>query len=329
MEDDDHLQAQAPTSYRAHGKLLLSGEYAVLDGALALALPTRYGQTLIHYPPDNKASNEQLRWEARDPEQHIWFSATFQIPGLELLDNAPSGMALRLQTLLREALRLRPDFGTHFMGKTISSLEFSRHWGLGSSSTLVSLIAQWSGADPFALHEAVWPGGSGYDLACADAHGPIFYRLSGKLPTWEHIDFHPAFSGKLHFVHQGHKQNTREAIGQYRRLDAATREHLVLEISDISEALRRSKSLTTFEHLLQEHERLLGVALKQTPVQQARFSNFQGVVKSLGAWGGDFMLATGEPEYVLAYFQDQGLREIRSYHEMVLSSQAAPLAGAE
>ncbi len=32
--------------FSAHGKLLLSGEYFVLDGALGLALPANYGQHL-------------------------------------------------------------------------------------------------------------------------------------------------------------------------------------------------------------------------------------------------------------------------------------------
>ena len=38
-------------TYRANGKLLLTGEYLVLKGALALALPTKLGQTMTvrHY----------------------------------------------------------------------------------------------------------------------------------------------------------------------------------------------------------------------------------------------------------------------------------------
>ena len=47
-------------TYRANGKLLLTGEYLVLKGALALALPTKLGQTMtvetVHAP--------SLRWDA-------------------------------------------------------------------------------------------------------------------------------------------------------------------------------------------------------------------------------------------------------------------------
>ena len=33
-------------TYYSNGKLLLTGEYVVLDGAEALAVPTRFGQNL-------------------------------------------------------------------------------------------------------------------------------------------------------------------------------------------------------------------------------------------------------------------------------------------
>ena len=37
---------QEQTTFRSHGKLLLTGEYVVLDGALSLAIPTVFGQDL-------------------------------------------------------------------------------------------------------------------------------------------------------------------------------------------------------------------------------------------------------------------------------------------
>ena len=33
-------------TFYSNGKLLITGEYVVLDGAKALALPTKYGQNL-------------------------------------------------------------------------------------------------------------------------------------------------------------------------------------------------------------------------------------------------------------------------------------------
>ena len=40
--------------FYAHGKLLLTGEYGVLDGALSLALPARYGQHMQVHPLHEK-----------------------------------------------------------------------------------------------------------------------------------------------------------------------------------------------------------------------------------------------------------------------------------
>ena len=45
---------QGESLYTAHGKLLLTGEYAVMDGALALALPTQLGQRMSVRPTDKK-----------------------------------------------------------------------------------------------------------------------------------------------------------------------------------------------------------------------------------------------------------------------------------
>lgn len=36
----------AMKTYNAHGKVLLTGEYMILDGAVGIGLPTHHGQTL-------------------------------------------------------------------------------------------------------------------------------------------------------------------------------------------------------------------------------------------------------------------------------------------
>ena len=46
-------------NYYSNGKLLLTGEYVVLDGALSLAIPTRYGQSLTIEP----INDSKLIWE--------------------------------------------------------------------------------------------------------------------------------------------------------------------------------------------------------------------------------------------------------------------------
>jgi hypothetical protein len=61
----------------------------------------------------------------------------------------------------------------------------------------------------------------------------------------------------------------------------------------------------------------LADVLHQQPIQQRLFSDFPGVVKSLGAWGGDFVLATGKTD-AQDYFRTKGYDVIVPYRDMVL-----------
>jgi len=61
--------------YYSNGKLLITGEYTVLDGALALAVPTKYGQSLTVAPiPENN-----IIWKSIDSENNVWFEDSFPI----------------------------------------------------------------------------------------------------------------------------------------------------------------------------------------------------------------------------------------------------------
>ena len=59
------------------------------------------------------------------------------------------------------------------------------NWGLGSSSTLISLLSQWSGVAPEKLLSTSF-GGSGYDVACATAKDAIIYA-NGKTKKEIHL----------------------------------------------------------------------------------------------------------------------------------------------
>ncbi len=58
-------------TYYGHGKLLLTGEYAVLDGADALAIPTKLGQSMTI----KKTRGSDLIWESLQPDGEPWFNA--------------------------------------------------------------------------------------------------------------------------------------------------------------------------------------------------------------------------------------------------------------
>ena len=196
-----------------------------------------------------------------------------------------------------------------------TALEFPRHWGLGSSSTLVNNIAKWADRNPFRLLFDSF-GGSGYDIACANSEKPLFYRLEGDQPKAYQVDFDPPFKKNLYFIYLNVKQSSRASIAQFEEaqdFDDQTLDH----ISAIGKELVRSKNQMDFNMLLEEHERIIGSVLGETPIQQRYFEDFPGQVKSLGAWGGDFVLASSQMDPT-DYFLEKGFNTILPYSKMVL-----------
>ena len=304
-------------TFRANGKLLLSGEYFVLDGALSLALPTRFGQQLevVAGAPENK----RLHWMSLGMDGSPWFEGDFQMPDWTFLSGTDEGTGQALERLGRAALDLSPGWNAGEGASGVRTrLEFDRFWGLGSSSTLVAMMAEWAGADPFALLDLTF-GGSGYDLACAQASGPLLFQRVNNKPSWVQIPFQPAFSDRLFFVYQGKKQNSREGIARYRGLNAG-KEDLIGQISALTWQMAGARALAEFESCMKTHERLVSEALQLPTLGEQLFPDFWGAVKSLGAWGGDFFLASSEKpeEKTRNYFQQKGFPVVLTYNEMIL-----------
>lgn len=297
--------------FYSNGKLLLSGEYAILEGALGLAIPTSYGQSLEVTP----TSSGLLVWTSLDEDGNSWFTATFDLSNLKILSTSDEAMSKTLTNLLLEANAQNPLLLTDSDGFEITTqLTFPRSWGLGTSSTLINNLAQWGRVDAYQL---LWNafGGSGYDIACAQHNSPITYQLVEGKPKVETIAFDPIFKDSLYFVHLNQKQSSKEAIANYknRQFD---RPQLIKEISSITNRMMESSTLAGFESLMAEHENLLGEALQQQPVKELLFPDYFGVIKSLGAWGGDFVLATGD-EKTISYFKDKGYPTIIPYSRMI------------
>jgi mevalonate kinase len=303
--------------FHANGKLLLTGEYFVLDGAVALALPTlKYGQTL-HTAPNNAPF---LRWQALDTTlgntraEQLWLDITFDREGEYTLQLGTTAIADTLQKLLRKAAELtnQPFFWSQNIETVVN---YPRAWGLGSSSTLVSLVAQWSGADAYALNMAAF-GSSGYDIACATAQQPIFYenKIAQSIVQCNVTvaDFAPPFGENLYLVYLGNKQNSREGIAHYRKLSPTQIADNVPIISQLTLDIAQSKDLPTFETLLLQHENILADILQLPRAQTLYFSDYWGIVKSLGAWGGDFVLATSDRSTAetITYFQQKGFKTV-------------------
>ena len=109
------------TKYYAHGKLLITGEYLVLDGAMALAIPTKLGQSLEVNTFNIK---NQLEWKSYDINQQIWFHCLLT-PTFEIKETNDLKKSNRLISLLKETVKLNPEFSNKLFGSSvITQLEF-------------------------------------------------------------------------------------------------------------------------------------------------------------------------------------------------------------
>ena len=307
-------------TFYSNGKLLLTAEYLVLDGAKALALPTKFGQDLvIQY-----TNEDQLVWESYTDQNELWLHVEFDLPRLRIrsatFDSSKDGggdvLAEKLREIILSAKKLNKNFLTRSQGFYVKSkLDFPRNWGLGTSSTLINNIAQWADADAFQLQFDNF-GGSGYDIACAQNDSPILYQLIDKEPQIETVNFNPNFKDQLYFVHLNTKQNSREGIASYRNFKGDIKAFLE-DISQLTEGIMKSKNVLDFEKLIAEHETIISKIIKKNPVQEQWFSDYFGQTKSLGAWGGDFILATGNDD-TSNYFREKGFETVLSYQDMIL-----------
>lgn len=307
------------TDFYAHGKLLLTGEYFVLDGALALAVPTKAGQ---RFRVSEKAIDETAEtvWKIHYPDNAPGRSILIDPDDWELnKDFGRDNLKSSLMQALTSVEMLGVDGRKMIKDKQVDCyLEFPSDWGLGSSSTYLNFMARYFGVDQYALLESTF-GGSGYDLACAEAEGPLLYRKNRKAPpSVTPINWRPDWLRSTYFVHLNRKQNSREGIAAYRQ--AGLSGDNIAALSRISLALIEPKlDLRSAAQLLQSHERLIATALGMTPIQET-FPDFNGTVKSLGAWGGDFVWVLSEDpvEMVKRYFSERGYGTFIAHQVMVL-----------
>ena len=300
------------TTFYSNGKLLISGEYLVLDGADAFALPTKFGQNLVVENDDNKI----IEWKSYDYDQKLWFEDTFTFA--EIITNADSEIETVRTTLidiLHEAYLLNPDFITQSKGYKITThLTFPRNWGLGTSSTLINNIAQWTKVNAFTLLKNSF-GGSGYDIACAQNNTPILYKIENN--NVEPVLFKPDFTKNIFFVYLNKKQNSKAAIHAYNRHKDQNLTKSVIENNKITKAILNAKTLKEFEYAVEKHEIHLSNILEIETIKEVAFPDFNGTIKSLGAWGGDFVMAVSK-ENPKDYFSSKGYDTILSYDEMIL-----------
>ena len=302
-------------SWFANGKLLITGEYLVMDGAKALALPVKVGQ----YLSCKKSKDSRLIWNAFKPDG-IWFQTILTLPDLKITNTTNPQLSERLAEILQKTRSLNKDFLQLENGFNVETiLEFDPEYGFGSSSTLIANLAGWAGVDPFELQKITF-GGSGYDIACARAKQPILYQIVDETPVVSPINYNPPFKDQIYFVYLGNKKRSDESIKNFRK-NANYSPSSIDEFTKLTDYILEATDIQTFERLLREHEQKMATILKTPTVQSLFFPDHIDVVKSLGAWGGDFVLMTTrmDEKDFYAYLQKKGYSIVYKYSELILS----------
>ncbi|MDH7445495.1 GYDIA family GHMP kinase [Aquimarina sp. 2201CG14-23] len=304
-------------TFYSHGKLLITGEYLVLDGISALAVPTKKGQWLTI----EENNSDQISWKSFDHKEECWFEANLILENDTIRQTKnvieENEITNTLIKILIAAKELNPNFLSKNKGYTIETkLEFDREWGLGSSSTLINNIAQWAEVNAFTLLENSF-GGSGYDIACAQYDTPIIYKLNNNVPVIKKTEFNPIFKDQLFFVYLNQKQSSKESIKHYQSLSLKDFDHAEAVVNEITDSILYSKDIREFETLINSHEEIISSIIKTPTVKSTLFPDYTRSIKSLGGWGGDFILVTGSQSDMM-YFRNKGYDTIIPYTEMIL-----------
>lgn len=281
---------------------MLFGEYLVLNGADSLAFPLKFGQTLLVTKSDG------ISWESYAKEG-MWFSVSMD-SNFNILDtNNPEAAEIlkRLFTVIRAE---KPDLD--FQNTFQSEANFELNWGIGSSSTLISLLSQWSGVEAKKLLDVSF-GGSGYDVACATANGPIIYA-NGQVK--EEVTLPESITDKLLFIYLGNKQNSRDEIKRFNKKNVVPEQ--VDEMNSIISKALKTDQIEVFEQQLDLSEDLISSIIETTKLKQRFFADYSHSIKSLGAWGGDFFMATyRDLETAKKYFENKGYTTFFTYQEFI------------
>lgn len=281
---------------------MLFGEYLVLNGANCMAFPLKFGQTL------QINESERLIWESFSMGER-WFHCVMN-NDFSIIETTNVEVAETLQNLLKTIKSEKPNlnFKCHFKAEA----NFVLQWGLGSSSTLISLLSQWSGVHFKTLLDVSF-GGSGYDVACATAKKSIIYANGQVL---KEVEIPKSITDYMLFVYLGNKQNSREEIKRFKKSEV--KQVHIDQMNKLIENALNTNDIGVFEQQLDKSEELISSIIASIKLKDRFFAKYLYSIKSLGAWGGDFFLATHrDVEEAKTYFKSMGYDTMFTYDELI------------
>ncbi len=306
------------------GKLMITGEYLVIRGAKALALPTVLGQEL-RFSHNSRRKVNMVNWESKVQGDITWYANQFLIDNdFEAAENQGSDRTIFIQSLLRAINEITPAFfeeGGVYTFKTF--MDFDPGWGLGSSSSLISNLSMLTEIQPFDLlfHSSLNQG-SGYDVAVSYMGQPLLYHIEEELYHWaEPTELSwSKFASKCRLVYLNRKQDSNLEVTRFKsKWKVGDHHNIVEEVSAITSQLPTVTDYQVFCKLLAQHEQIVSEVLRKKCIKEELFADFNGVIKSLGAWGGDFILACPfeDPQLTEKYFLNKGYNVIIDFSKMI------------
>jgi len=298
-----------PIKLYSYGKILLTGEYSVLKGAKALSLPVKYGQSMYVKPQ----KNDLLEWKSLLKNNKVLLELRMTKDLEEVLSVKPENAGSEIIEILRILKKMQPNLFKRGY-KIETKFDFDLSYGLGSSSTLIANLSKWAQVNPFELLDATFDG-SGYDVVTSLSGKPVLFQLTGLGREWKFVQYYPKFHKHLFFVYLNKKQPTYPVVQRFKKIDIP--QEYIDRISELTEKILHADKLDDFQEYITEHEKITGKIVRQKPVKQRLFADYPGAVKSLGAWGGDMILAAGDPGTTEDYFRSKGYEVIFPFAKLI------------
>ncbi len=302
--------------YWIPGKLMLAGEYAVLKGATALSVPTKYGQTFC-FSPQEEGCTVSTKFR-----EELVFQGCFDGNGKvvatsdESKGNFISSVLKAIYDLTRKDL---PAFNLMIQS------DFPLEWGLGSSSAFLTGMSRYLHIDVMELNEHLGHS-SGYDVATQWHQQPILYKRMNEKPQILPVSLDYAFANSLYFVWTGKKRSTAESVKQHKH--KLNRNDLVRSIDPFVTQMAFATTLDGFANALQAHESFMSQILAEATLKD-KVSHLSDIpVKSLGAWGGDFILLVWQkdPHELKQLIEEAGFDTLIPWKDMVLTHEKQQVA---
>jgi len=250
-------------------------------------------------------SDRTLYWEVNDLQSN-WFWVRLSTQTFNVIDTNSPLQAETLIKALHACKELRPSFLNESSSyHVVNTIDFNPNWGLGTSSTFINNLAQWAQVDPMVLHDEL-SNGSGYDIACAGSSSPLIFHKTDEGSKAIPVHWFPSFADQLGFVYLNRKQSSRQSVRDFTGRKVTPEQ--IEQISTLTDNIVSCHDVKRFRELIEKHDTIMAGILDQSTIQSALFKDFNGSIKSLGAWGGDFALAVCQAGFsaMADYFVKEG-----------------------